>query len=508
MLALAACSSPPRPPDAGVETPPDLATSESDFASPPDLTPPSLTLFPTTLTLTTAGSRGFRATIRGVGPGVTFTVVESDGGTVTADGVYTPPATAGTYHLQVASVADSLLTALATITVVAPPAATTWGTPEITTLSGFTAGEIAAIDFDNDGDLDIINAPVGDPSAAPIFALRNDGAGHFSDVSSTVVPGISLVHPRDFAVADFNGDGRKDLFIAAHGYDQPPFPGEQSRLLMQSTSGTLVDESSARIPILNRFTHHVCAGDLDGDGDVDLLLMDLNDGPHVYTNDGTGHFSDGQTGLPAKIRPGQFTACALTDVDRDGTLDMVLGWCQSNSAPRDLLLFNDGHGNFTLASDGAMPLRGLGEQSADVDIRPVDLDRDGYPDLVMTLNDQPLMHSTLQVLLNQGDGTFADATTTLGLPDFSTADNALLLYAYPADFDATGFFGLSINGDREPPRLYRYDGMHLVEVTGVMPSAARRTLTGDFDGDGRIDVFLDAVGNDYTTVGLVRNLGP
>ncbi len=41
-----------------------------------------------------------------------------------------------------------------------------------------------------------------------------------------------------------------------------------------------------------------------------------------------------------------------------------------------------------------------------------------------------------------------------------------------------------------------------------MPSAARRTLAGDFDGDGRIDVFLDAVGNDCTTIGLVRNLGP
>lgn len=79
---------------------------------------------------------------------------------------------------------------------------------------------VAFIDFDRDGDLDLIRGVTGDlraeRSGYPLLAFTNDGTGRFA-AASGVLPPSTGANAFDIESADFNGDGRLDLFIASRG---------------------------------------------------------------------------------------------------------------------------------------------------------------------------------------------------------------------------------------------------------------------------------------------------
>ena len=131
------------------------------------------------------------------------------------------------------------------------------------------------IDFDSDGDLDFVARQFNPNFAAiPVLAFRNDGQGHYTNATAQVIVGNPQNESEDVSgpfVADFNGDGRMDLFWPDGGEDQPPFAGGQSRILIQSADGHLVDETVARLPQIKALTHSVTLGDIDGDGDTDIF---------------------------------------------------------------------------------------------------------------------------------------------------------------------------------------------------------------------------------------------
>ena len=122
-----------------------------------------------------------------------------------------------------------------------------------------------------------------------------------------------------------------DLFIADHGSDEPPFPGAQSRILIQTPDGKMIDETNSRLPWQNAFTHGVTTGDIDGDRDVDIYMCNIygqdRNGPRFYINDGNGYFRDDVTRIPSNLTQLQnkFTSGKLVDVDQDGDLDLALG---------------------------------------------------------------------------------------------------------------------------------------------------------------------------------------
>ena len=139
------------------------------------------------------------------------------------------------------------------------------------TLSGFRGG--AFIDYNGDGLLDFVGSSGLASSASttvPIQVFKNIGGGRFQEDLAALTTPIGLRHARQWLVADFDGDGRKDIYIADHGWDYLPFPGAPNVLIRNLGNGKLSDASSG-LSRKSTFTHGASLGDVNGDGRIDLF---------------------------------------------------------------------------------------------------------------------------------------------------------------------------------------------------------------------------------------------
>jgi len=359
------------------------------------------------------------------------------------------------------------------------------------------------IDFDSDGKVDLIVCGniVHTLAKWPCGALRNDGKGNFTDVTLQVLgPNPPALYSGGlYLVADFNGDGRADLFLN-NGIDCCGFSPTVPILLLQTADGLLQDVSATNLPQQPvGIVTGVACGDIDGDGDVDILVG-ATGGPQIYLNDGQGHFTVGDPGrLPAAVRAAYpfvgSGSARFIDVNRDGRLDLFLGTQAGGwgNAPRDWLLLNDGHGYFTLAPDNALPGRYGGTGWNTENSQVADIDGDGWPDLINTVSAPNYAEGAVQILLNNRDGTFRDATELILQPAWPRygslySDGVVWVgQVYPADFNGDGFLDLLVQGGNQPSRLFLNTGPagggRLVEVTDLLPRAADFFAVADFDGD-------------------------
>lgn len=420
-------------------------------------------------------------------------------GLMSEGGVLTAPAAPGTYQVYAVPTQDGVNDTdhalFASVQVVPAPVPATFVEDAMGANLGIYSFFVATtIDFDSDGLVDFVVAHGNVYGGQQLFAWHNDGNGTFSDWSATVFPNPPpLEHPRHMVVADFDGDGRMDLFIADHGQDSDPFPGGQSRLFLQNAQHQLVDVTATNLlPYPERgFAHDVCIGDIDGDGHPDIYLSDIwSHGatpPGFYMNDGTGHFTKDTSRIPpaiTAISPGEtFTSCALVDVDGDGKLDLVLG--AIGDRQQDALLLNDGTGHFVEAPRQAMPQR-LIPAGVTLWIETADFNRDGYPDLLLSMTNSRYQARELQLLLNNGDGTFRDATELI--PNQYSTSHAWFAWSHLADFDGAGFPGFTaanfggsfVFGSGGAAGFHRYDTPTAGNCVEVLPI--------DVDKDGDMDL--------------------
>ncbi|MEE9189186.1 MAG: FG-GAP-like repeat-containing protein, partial [Candidatus Neomarinimicrobiota bacterium] len=350
------------------------------------------------------------------------------------------------------------------------------------------------IDFDSDGDLDFLGSlATGDRDPSPLVAFRNDGQGNFTEATSSVFDGqeIIAINPRDYAIADFNGDGLMDAFLGDAGTEAIfPYPGGQNRIIMQTTDGYLRDETDARIPELSSdFTHSVSAADIDGDGDTDIFVNNINMNPYLLINDGTGHFTSDLTQFEGEVVAGAIT---LVDVDKDGDSDLILGGFGGDFVDRDVILLNDGTGNFDHADENSMPPRFGGHTWGNNSITSADFDGDGWADLLMNLTSGVgSIHQVLlwkQLLLNRGDGSFYDASERVPQQILPGGNK----WIFPADFNGDGWEDfVTMGGDF---RIYINRGeAHFIDATDMIPivrSPYGRALPGDLNSDGYVDLFM------------------
>lgn len=284
-----------------------------------------------------------------------------------------------------------------------------------------------------------------------------DGVYDFVDVSAASGIGLSADYSTDVVVADFNGDGWDDAFI--------------TNCFTQVTTPSPANVSK------------------------------------VYINraDGSGRFTYEPTSFPGDLRPS--TSAAAGDVDRDGDVDLLVtndSRGAGGQGERSRLYLNDGTGRFTDVTETHLPGNQAPQHSG---FRGyiVDMNNDAWPDIVIAgqLN---------QYFVNRGDGTLADSTARLpfhpstGRPhQFSTMGIAI------ADFNGDGRLDMALADSYEQNRLWMQqpDGSFLDVTTGNLPPEGENTVdavAADFNGDGLLDV-VTANFKGPNPHGLYINLG-
>jgi hypothetical protein len=369
-------------------------------------------------------------------------------------------------------------------------------------------GQVAPIDTRRSGrsDLFVCHAvyPPDPKSKQPCRFLRPQADGTLIEVTRQLLgpgPLPGTEHPREILIADFNKDGYPDIFVAAHGYDAPPFDGETNLLLVSKGDGTYVDRSST-LPQDPDFTHSACLGDVDGDGNIDIYVNNIANarqaGPYLLVGRGDGTFTRSTRGIPQRMLAleANYLTCAMTDVDRDGDVDLVLGSFGTQGNYDNLVLFNDGAGDFTKRSIALPPGPMPRENALMLDIATRDLNGDGWTDLMVLSGARMSANGVgLQVLINRRDGTFADETSTRLPGTVARTDGPWCAFIRFVDLNGDGFDDFYCDPpywDEAYPRywLARNHGIWDPIPPNQLP---RETSTGfvftvDFDGDGRLDL--------------------
>ncbi len=332
-------------------------------------------------------------------------------------------------------------------------------------------------DFNRDGHPDIGVAVAMENS---LGILLNRGDGTF-DIRPLILVGVE---PRSLIVADFDGDGDDDVCVINS------FSSDVSILLCNG-DGTFADEVRIGVPNVtprgdgNRnFPFpgaHGDAADLDGDGDIDLLIP-ASRHAHILLGDGEGGFEPAQT--HPRNTGGRTYNIKVRDLDGDGDLDLA-----ATIAHPGLGLFgvwiNDGTGTFGEATIYNTSFFGDGRFYFFVALALGDIDGDGDLDMVQGGEASDYAY----VMFNNGDGTFD------GLDAIEDGNGAWVLEF--ADVNADGFDDLgSFNTRRGSLRVRlgdRRDGLHGVraptEEQDIRDIPAQiMVASGDLDGDGDADL--------------------
>lgn len=359
-------------------------------------------------------------------------------------------------------------------------------TPDCTGTTAEWSNKIVLEDLDNDGQLDILVANGSGYSTKgvnpePDRVWKNLGswsgaAPHCQEISSAAVLGF-MGWSRVIKAADVDGDGKLDI-LTGGAYQT------QLKLFHNNGDGTWADISD-HLPQQLTSIGDAEFGDIDGDGDLDLVMIDWGTGDafsnaggpvRIYLNTGDGHFE-------ATTNPSQNIKFSwdltLADIDNDWDLDILVA---SKGDAHSFLFTNDGHGNFTLQPD-ALP-----KFSNNYAMEVMDVDGDGYLDIA-TINDG--VNSRSHLFINNHDGTFADesATRLTGTANPGADDNAVVFLDVDNDGDADMLYA-SLSG---PERLVLNDGSgHFTRAAGsATPNDTPGSLgiaVADLNGDGRLDV--------------------
>ena len=283
------------------------------------------------------------------------------------------------------------------------------------------------------------------------------------------------------AIFDYDNDGWPDIFIV-NGTTLEGFPARKAptnHLYRNNHDGTFTDVTATSGLAATGWGQGVCVGDYDNDGWEDLYVTYYGKN-RLYHND-KGVFTEvSEKAGVAGTGKAWGSGCAFVDYDRDGYLDLMV----ANYVDFDL-------------STAPAP----GERSSCVwKGAPVMCGPRGLPGAKNIL------------YRNRGNGTFEDVTSKAHI---DRTDGHYSLSVSTFDFDDDGWPDIYVACDSTPSILYRnnHDGTFTdVAVTAGAAfnedgreQAGMGSTIGDFDGDGRLDIFKTNFSDDTST--LYRNNG-
>ncbi|TWT75724.1 ASPIC and UnbV [Posidoniimonas polymericola] len=419
-------------------------------------------------------------------------------------------------------------------------------------------GGCAFLDFDNDGDQDLLlvnslshwpwdDAPQAEPSAGgALFA--NDGAGRFSDVTA----GSGLEQPlygMGVAVGDYDNDGLVDVFLSAVGRD---------RLLHNEGGGKFRDVTDeAGVSGGGRDWGTGCGWcDYDNDGDLDLFVCNyLNwsrefdaaqdfqlvgggraygrpqnfEGvfPFLYRNDGDGRFTEVAESAGLQVRNAatnvpvaKSLGVTFVDADEDGWIDVIV----ANDTVQNFLFHNMQDGTFReVAIDAgiAFDMNGAARGAMGIDVARF---RDNGALGIAIGNFSNEM--TALYVSYKGEMQFMDEAVSTGLGPNSRLELSFGLFFFDCDLDgrldiftANGHLEEEINRvqpsqhyEQSPHLFWNCGAEHDTEFVTIGASSAGEDLLrpmvgrgaafADIDSDGDLDLVITAIGG---AARLVRN---
>ena len=253
-------------------------------------------------------------------------------------------------------------------------------------------------------------------------------------------------HGAGLAVADYDNDGREDIyFLNQHG---------PNALYRNRGNGTFEDVTAkAGVVLDGRVSVAATFADYDNDGRQDLFVTTTRGGNTLFHNRGDGTFED-VTAKAGLTHVGHSQTAVFFDFDNDGYLDLFL----TNTAHWTTDVYDSAGKNFVGQAD-------LG-----------------------TLMMSPVESNILYH--NNRDGTFTDVTEKAGLKGRGWAGDVAVF-----DYDEDGFLDLFVPSMFGRGQLYRNNGDGTfkdvtLETLGKTPHGAIGSKVFDYDGDGRLDLFV------------------
>ncbi len=340
---------------------------------------------------------------------------------------------------------------------------------------GYTAGAVAIGDFDGNGTPDIAVAVAASYPAL----LLGSGSGTFT-LGPDQNQGYTLpTAPANLATADFNGDGKPDLFSTQ--YATGSYPNGATTVWFNGGQDTFLGPMAfGNGPALQ--------ADVNNDGRTDLVFMGNNGAITVMLGQANSTF----TTVTTQQWQGAYEVAAIGDLNNDGKPDLLLyeGWALR-------VWLGNGDGTFSVSNLVAVPQPGTYGVFTGQHVAVADMDGDGKADIVIApIANYYGINGPLLILYGNGDGTFPS------------------VQLMPVSHTYTQFVISDINRDNKPD-LILTDGSGIAVITnlgGRTFSAEDHYVAGqgisglaaqDVNGDGFPDIVV--ANSNGTTITLLLN---
>jgi len=319
--------------------------------------------------------------------------------------------------------------------------------------SQFDTGTAFA-DFNGDGTIDIsyaINSG-DDTTSVTHFLALNDGNGEWKDGSYLLSnPEYSALSSRKTIVGDFNNDGIPDVVRPTGAHQNIDYP----YIMLSNNNGFTYTSLEG----YQRDSHAVSSGDIDNDGDLDLVFSgETSEGILFGINDGNANFT-WKYQLDGLMHA---YASEMIDMNNDGNIDLIMSGKYDDKIYGLVIFWGSGDGSFDIDNFSTVWNNNDKVIGGPDDFLIKDIDKDGYLDIISLMLVQPtLVNSQIDIFKGSADFTFKHANNSLIDYNTTTVDGCCnaWVWLYLDDRDKNGTLDLY-----DPSK---YNGQHF-EWNGSM----------------------------------------